>query len=151
MFFHIKNYLCPIQRWLVTQVCRFSNCKLAVQSKLGPQRLDKLRYSNVHRICVHAVFLFNRGLMYNVHKLYYILYNESSYSVYFELKVHTTYCVYCVGKYYIKCVLMCMYIYYIQCVLCTLYCLQCSVYCVLCSVYCVKEYAYYMYCVLCTV
>ena len=31
----------------VTQVCRFINCKLAVQSKLGPQRLSQLGYSNV--------------------------------------------------------------------------------------------------------
>ena len=29
-----------------TQVCRFSNCKLAVQSKLGPQRFAQIGYSN---------------------------------------------------------------------------------------------------------
>ena len=32
-----------------TQVCRFSNCKLTVQSKLGLQRLTQLGYLNVHR------------------------------------------------------------------------------------------------------
>ena len=32
-----------------TLLCRFSNCKLAVQSKVGLQRLTQLGYSNVHR------------------------------------------------------------------------------------------------------
>ena len=32
-----------------TQICRFSNCKLAVQYKVGLQRLAQLGYSNVHR------------------------------------------------------------------------------------------------------
>jgi len=35
-----------------TQVFHFSNCKSAVLSKLGPQRLAQLEYSNVHRLCV---------------------------------------------------------------------------------------------------
>ena len=34
---------------LDTLLCRFSNCKLAVQSKVGLQRLTQLGYSNVHR------------------------------------------------------------------------------------------------------
>ena len=32
-----------------TQVCRFSNCKLAVRSKVGLQRLARLGCLNVHR------------------------------------------------------------------------------------------------------
>ena len=42
-------------QWPVTQVYRFSNCKLAVQSKLGPQRLAQHGYSNVHRWGVSKV------------------------------------------------------------------------------------------------
>ena len=34
---------------LFTLLCRFSNCKLAVQSKVGLQRLAQHGYSNVHR------------------------------------------------------------------------------------------------------
>ena len=33
----------------VTLLCRFSSCKLAVQSKVGLQRLSQLGYSNVHQ------------------------------------------------------------------------------------------------------
>ena len=32
-----------------TLLCRFSNCKLAVQSKVGVQRLAQLGYINVHQ------------------------------------------------------------------------------------------------------
>ncbi len=34
---------------LNTLLCRFRNCKLVVQSKLGLQRLAKLGYSNIHQ------------------------------------------------------------------------------------------------------
>ena len=36
-----------LNRTCHTLLCRFINCKLAVQSKLGPQRLSQLGYSNV--------------------------------------------------------------------------------------------------------
>ena len=36
----------------ITQVYGFSDRKLAKQSKLGPQRLAQLEYTNVHRLCV---------------------------------------------------------------------------------------------------
>ena len=40
-----------------TKVCRFSNCKLVVQSELGPQWLAQLGYSNLHWLCVTRPFL----------------------------------------------------------------------------------------------
>ena len=36
----------------ITQVCCFSNWKLAKQSKQGPQRLTQLGYLTVHRLCM---------------------------------------------------------------------------------------------------
>ena len=36
---------------LAILLCRFSNSKLAVQSKVGMERLTQLGYSNVHRWC----------------------------------------------------------------------------------------------------
>ena len=38
-----------------TQVCRFSNCKLAVQSKLARQRLAHLGYLNIRHAVVHDI------------------------------------------------------------------------------------------------
>ena len=49
-----------------TQVFRFSNCKSAVQSKLGPQRLAQLGYSNVHRLYVKMEIQSNTKVLTSV-------------------------------------------------------------------------------------
>ena len=49
---HYERFIQTIQ-CTQPQVCRFSNCKLAVQFKTGLQRLAQLGYSNVHWLCVN--------------------------------------------------------------------------------------------------
>ena len=44
-------------------LCRFSNCKLAVQSKLGLQRLAQLGYYNVHRLYIVSIYIKSKSLL----------------------------------------------------------------------------------------
>ena len=51
----------------ITLLCRFSNCKLAVQSKVGLERLAQLGYSNVHWLgVIYQLRIYNFNFTENI-------------------------------------------------------------------------------------
>ena len=45
----LKNQILEVAEYMSTLLCRFTNCKLSVQSKVGLQWLAKREYLNVHK------------------------------------------------------------------------------------------------------